>query len=141
MRFEQDGITYELNFSRRVHDVKVVKTGVLIKSSKPFTSVKVVVVQPGVSPKSWRTYRQTEAGCFKDDHFTFEEGRRAALRKLCKVAGLPKSFKTAMWKAYMDRPRTKSAPKGTPTPVVVQPSIEAQIIPVVDTNEAVQVVH
>lgn len=119
IKFECDGVKYELEFVRYFGKVRVgvnAKTGTEIwapRSDKPFTTA--IVWKEG-EPLPFRSYT---VGCHKSDHFTKEDGRMAALRMLTsgkveKGKGELRGdqweyrFREALWQAYLHRPRPKA---------------------------------
>lgn len=124
MRFQVGDEAFAIEFRREVREVRVrdpfIKNAVnTMKSQYPFTTVNITVASD--KPKrEWEIVHTATVGCFKNDAFSIEEGRRFALRSLCKKLPGMKEFKAAMWSAYLTRK--------DPKPVAV---------PVVDTNDVV----
>ena len=111
MRFQVDGTTYALDFQREHKYVHVpypkqTKGGNKImetkRSTHPYTTVRVVVVDDSVPPKQWKTAFEATVGCWhKEDKFTIEKGRLEALRKINRI--IPPDMKSPMWNAYLQR--------------------------------------
>lgn len=128
MQFEVNGVGYGIEFRRETREVRVhdpFNKDVIhkVKSTYPFTTVNITL-KSDKPKKQWEVAHTATVGCFKSDAFSAEEGRRYALRSLCKK--LPKDLKdlkTALWQAYLTRKDPKPA-----------------VVPVADTNEAVATV-
>jgi hypothetical protein len=125
MRFEYDGCTYFLEFKRFYRDLTRYREtvqvnevtgeemraieGFMVKSTHPYTTVRIMKDIPSCVPDI--LFRSATVGCHPNDHFTVEEGRLRALRKISTGNGLPPGFKREMWAAYFGRTQ-----KAKPTP-------------------------
>ena len=137
MRFTVDGRTYAIDFQRdyRSRDhyeevaeeqadgtVKLVTVKTTVKSTYPYTTVKILEVDDTIPRKDWKVYRTYTVGCATSDRFSPEAGRKAALRMALGTGILErpvgviitpklkelllrqaKVFRSAAWKAYFDR--------------------------------------
>lgn len=115
LAFEYEGVRYELEFDRVYKAVRVgydpEREGDQWAPSKyPYTTVCLWRSQAGKVPgELFRT--GTVGAHFKENKpFTKEEGRRAALRFMCKgkdlskgTEALSKGLKAAMWACYLNR--------------------------------------
>lgn len=105
MRFTFEGQTFTLEFQRSYREIfardkagtpdplRILHT----KSRYPYTTAIVWKEGEGVP------YRTYTVGCSHRDNFTREEGRKNALKMICKGNSLPKAFKSALWDAYFSR--------------------------------------
>jgi len=113
MRFKFDGKEYYIEFRRTFKErvdfdaPPVVVDGeekpVIVKATYPDTAVTIYELgKDGLK----NVFRTAKAGCYHKDKFNLEKGRCSALRLATRT--IPKAMKPVLWKAYHERPRTKS---------------------------------
>jgi len=99
----EDGAKKEmaLEFRRSHRNVTTYRKGgaETVKSKYPYTTVNLVELQP-VKSRSTIVASAT-VGCFKDDTYSVEEGRRAALRKL--TPKIKEQLRPLVWDTYLGR--------------------------------------
>ena len=120
MRFNYAGNTYVIDFQRAKRSVSQKRaTRVKVVTAKyPSTTVFLHKVQTGQTPT---LIGSAEVKCWVGDKFSFEGGRKAALRKLSELLRLQartsgdaakqfaRGLTAAMWDGYLNRvPATKS---------------------------------
>lgn len=107
--------TYVIEFSRTFRDIHVgvddLGNDVAVPSTYPYTTV-VIWQSDGTGATPSTIFRTYTVGCAHRDHFTREQGRKAALKLA--IDGLSREFRTAVWKAYHNRSRVKTAVTSDP---------------------------
>ena len=98
MKFDYDGLTYAVGFSRQWFDIT---QGEEIVNTTPYTTVTIKIVDPGTPPASWATYRTATVGKWKHDQDIRALGRVHALRAVSTT--LSKGMRRALWQTYMHR--------------------------------------
>lgn len=116
MRFTFEGRVYEITFKRHHSNVFVPDTWSkhvkrVRKSQFPYTTVKILVVDESSPAKDWGVFRTGTVGCWFRDKFNHENGRLNALKFMTKGNSMSKDMKSAVWDAYMSRPRGVPEPK------------------------------
>lgn len=100
MQFEWNGRPYVLEFERQYREG--------FKTRYPYTTARVLEI---INPQETKVVREYSVGCHFKDQFTYEDGRRAALRMALfddprakkNPMALDKGLKTAAWDAYFKR--------------------------------------
>lgn len=122
MRFLHDGVLYALDFQRDhklvcVGSVPVVSTDadgntstseepILAPSRYPYTTARLLLVDPEKPFRDWSEYRAATVGCWHQEVLhrrrgLREQGRLHALRSLGHT--LDRVMRQAMWQAYAQR--------------------------------------
>lgn len=99
MEFSYLGRPHVIEFSRRYREG--------FKSRYPYTTATISEI---TGPQETKVVRTWTSGCYFRDNFTYEDGRKAALRGALydsptgdEVYKLPKAFKSAAWASYFKR--------------------------------------
>jgi len=111
MQFKHEGKTYEIDFTRQRREVTVVtKTGEEKRQSTyPYTTVKILEVNPEQPRNKWNVFRISTVGCWhREQRPNRNTGRVRAMRSLF----VPTTMKAPMWAAYHSRTGVK--PKQEP---------------------------
>lgn len=146
MRFEFDGLTYQITFSRErkfvqnpywrgivideaipLHREMLEQHPEMVQSKFPYTTARLDVVEQNdpLFPDRWHVlapeapYRTATVGCITSDKFHPNAGRIRALRLINRT--IPKEMLPAMWLAYNTR-------KGLRRPLGLHPAAADQAV-------------